>query len=387
MNYDLVIVGGGMVGAALALALQNSALRIALIDASPLDSSDDHRLIALNDTSCCFFKNLGIWDALSSNAAAIKQIHVSHQGRFGVTRIAAHEIHLDALGHVVPARYINKALYAALQHIDLIRPARLQTLTQDEESVTLTIAMPSGDEKIIHAKHVIGADGSHSTVRDLLGIAVDKIDYQQSAIVTVTELQRDHKQIAYERFLANGAIAMLPLTGRRCATIWTADNRSVTELLPLNDADFTQALQTQFGYRLGRLTCVTKRQCYPLHGLRAAKTTCGRVVLIGNAAHTVHPIAAQGLNLAIYEVAAMAGYIEQHQSLEQFSMAALPLQFSQQLSHRLSGLFASELVGLSTVRQMGMVGLDVCITAKRYFIERALGKHGRVPTLLLQKEA
>jgi 2-octaprenyl-6-methoxyphenol hydroxylase len=213
------------------------------------------------------------------------------------------------------------------------------------------------------------------------------MDYEQRAIVTVTELQRDHKGIAYERFLANGAIAMLPLSGQRSATIWTAENQRVTELLALTDTEFTSALQTEFGYRLGRLRCVTKRQCYPLQRLRAHETQRGRVLLIGNAAHTVHPIAAQGLNLAIYEVAAIADYFEQHHSLQHFSMAALPLAFSQQLSHRLSGLFAAEWMGLSALRQMGMVGLDACLTAKRYFIERAIGKHGRVPVLLLQKEA
>lgn len=386
MYYDMVIVGGGMVGAALASGLQNSALRIALIDASPLDVSDDHRLIALNDTSCSFFKNIGIWPDLLPHAAPIQQIHISHQGHFGVTQIASPEVNLDALGHVVPARYINKALYSQLQHVDLIRPARLQALEQNSDYVTLKVMTPT-DEKIIQTKTVIGADGTYSTVRDLLNIAMDKIDYAQSAIVTVTELNRSHQQIAYERFLTKGAIAMLPLTGHRVATIYTATNKKITELLALDDHAFRSVLQQQFGYRLGRFTKIGARYSYPLQMIRAKHALQGRVLLIGNAAHTIHPIAAQGLNLALYEVAALIAHFEKSDSVHDFAIDALPLQFSQQLSHRLSGLFANEWFGLAIARQCGMLGLDVLPAAKRLFINRALGRTGAIPALLLQKEA
>lgn len=384
-QYDIVIVGGGMVGAAMAAGLAQLNQRIALIDASPLDAADDHRLIALNHTSHCFFKNIGIWSDLAPHAAPIQRIHVSHQGHFGVTRMAAHECHLDALGYVVPAHYINKALYSRLNHIDLIRPARLQALSQDAEGVMLTMTTPT-DEKIIFAKSVIGADGTQSTVRDLLQIAVEKKDYQQSALVTVTTLQREHNHIAYERFLTRGAIAMLPLSGQRVATIWTDDNPRIEELLALNDAQFIAECQKHFGYRLGRLLSVSQRFCYPLQRLRAKQTVQGRVLLMGNAAHTVHPVAAQGLNIALFEVAALIEHVAKYHSLHDFSIDELPLQFSQQLSHRLLGIFSADFFGLNTVRQWGMVGMDACVFAKRQLLERAFGQVGQMPALLLQKD-
>lgn len=380
MNYDVMIIGGGMVGAALASALKHTELRVALVDAMP-SSLEDKRLIALNDASVCLFENCGIWPLLAPHAAPIKQVHVSRRGRFGITRIEASLLNLNALGYVVPAKYINVALENNLtdaSNTDILKPAKLEALTQEANGVQLTI-----NGQVHHAKWVIGADGSYSTVRTLLDIPTETLDYQQAALVTTTTLQREHDNIAYERFLNDGALAMLPLAGRKAGTIWTAASDVIADLMQLSEDDFLAALQKHFGYRLGRLQSIGERATYPLKMIKAKKQCVRHVCLIGNAAHTIHPVAAQGLNLALYEVAVLAtAFMEKNMALiEKIDKPS----FSLTLSHRLTGLFSSDIFLLNQTRQMGLIGLDLITGLKKRFATRAIGKSGYVPALLTRK--
>ncbi len=378
MKYDIAIVGGGMVGAALASALRNTSLRIALIDAAH-SHANDHRLIALNFSSCEFFKRLNIWPRLAPQAAAIQEVHVSNRGHFGTTRIHAKEMNVAHLGHVVPARDINTALYSELndiKNIEILRGAKLTALSQHSTHVDLTLQLESG-QKLIESKIVIGADGTFSTVRELLNISTEIVDYQQKALVTITELQRNHHHIAYERFLPNGAIAMLPLTNQRAATIWSGEEKYIDELLKLSDGEFLEKLQTYFGYRLGKFIKTEQRFSYPLKFIKAKEQIKNRVVLIGNAAHTVHPVAAQGLNLALYEIEILAEHFK-HQTADQLSLINLPNYFMQQnlsmnLSDKLTRLFSADFFGLTTAKQLGMMGLDLCTFAKKRFGTQLLG--------------
>ena len=229
MHFDVVIVGGGLVGASLAASLQHTSLRVALIDAK-MPTNNDPRLFALNNSSCRFLENLKIWPSLESLSAPIKQVHVSQCKQFGAVRLRATDVDLLSLGHVIPAFHIETALNAALQempHVTCFRPATLtdlkQVTTENELLHHLTINLPN-DILTITAPLIIGADGADSTVRRLLQIEAETIDYEQIAIVTRTRMQRSHEHIAYERFKDNGAIAMLPLINNECATIWTVDN-------------------------------------------------------------------------------------------------------------------------------------------------------------------
>jgi 2-octaprenyl-6-methoxyphenol hydroxylase len=380
MHFNVSIVGGGMVGATLAISLKNTPLQIALIEAASMNASNDPRLIALNDSSVGFFERIGIWPALKSYATPIEQIHVSNRGHFGITRINCREFNMRALGHVVPAKYINAALYSALSdahNIKIMSPLAVCALTQLEESITLDL---KGDFPVqtLHTDVVIGADGSFSTVRDLAGMAIDKIDYQQSALVTSTVLQRDHNNIAYERFQAEGAIAMLPLSSNRAATIWTASNEAAAHRMTLTDEAFLKELQTYFGYRLGRFLSIEKRAIYPLQMIRAKQQLKKNVLLIGNAAHTFHPIAAQGLNLALYETAVLADYLKNRTgkiSFKELSIDFFKTNFSKHLSHHLTWIFSSNFFMFNGVRQLGMLGLDVLPGLKKRFAMRAMGKN------------
>lgn len=392
MKFDVIIIGGAMVGATLACALGQSDLKIALIEAAPFHPTHpDTRLIALTASSCCLLDNLGIWSTLLSQATPIQQVHVSQQGRFGITRISAQEIGLSTLGHVVPAQDINNALLAALQetkNIHLIYSATLQSLIQDAESVTISVKTTSGTQEYT-ADVLIGADGSHSTVRQLLAIPTQKIDHHQSAIVTTTELNREHKNIAYERFQKQGAIAMLPLIGNRVGTVWTAANKIIDQLMQLDEREFLRELQQQFGYRLGRLQHSSQRATYPLVMQYAEQQNKENVLLIGNAAHTLYPIAAQGLNLAFYEVARLTEYLLAQTSLknciQKFPAHHSQQNFSKTISNGLLELFSNDFLLLSVARQVGMVGFDICTTAKKHFTDAILARKDHVPKLLLRK--
>lgn len=386
MHYDLIIVGGGLVGASLAVALRHSHLKIALIEAR-IPNKTDPRLIALNWSSCQFLKNIELWPVLSAHAASIEQVHVSHQGRFGTARLHCRDISLPSLGHVIPAHIIESALHAvvtSLPHVTLFCPAKLKMLHQQDQTASLTIETEQG-EKMLHAPLVAGADGAESTVRSLLNLPTEKTYYEQSAIVTRTKLHRSHQHIAYERFNEFGAIAMLPLIGNECATIWTADNDFASQLMTLSDVDFLYALQKAFGYRLGRLKMINKRYHFPLQRIVAQDNKKGCVFLLGNSAHTMHPIAAQGFNLALYEAAVFAeGLMENIFDLD-LLVARIKNQqaVSLTISHQLANLFSSKSTLMNCMLQMGMVGFNIITPAKKKFITRMIGRSGRVPRLLL----
>lgn len=391
MQYDIVIVGGGMVGASLACALANTSLRIALIDSAPLNTQNDHRLIALNYGSYCLLNNLNVWPTLTPYAAPIQSIHVSDRGHFGMVRLNADELGLDTLGFVVPAKEINNALnhaLSALKSIDILRPAKLKSLIQHANGASLIIETDD-DEKHIETALVVGADGTHSTVRQQAGIDTEVTKYHQSALVTITELQRPHQNIAYERFHPNGALAMLPLTGQRVATIWSDTTSEIEKLMVQDETTFLETLQKQFGYRLGRLLKTKTRYVYPLEMMEAKQMIKQHVVLIGNAAHTMRPIAAQGLNLALAEIAMLAQMLSDQQAslLTLNWQSYIDWQQEQQtnsthLSHQLPRLFSRDFTLMSLVRQLGMLGLDLCPAAKKQFAWRAMGRKGNLPRLL-----
>lgn len=387
MQFDIIIVGGGMVGAALASALRSPKIKIALVDASLNSTMDDPRLIALNYNSVCLFKNLNIWPALQAEAAQINEVHVSHRSHFGTTRINTTDLEIPALGYVVPAKFINAALYQALDNITVLKPAKLKNLVQSAEHVALTIDTAEGCKNIT-GKIIIGADGTQSTVRDLINISTEEIDYRQSAIVTITQLKRSHHSIAYERFLKTGAIAMLPLKGDRVATIWTDNNEITSDLMQLSDQEFLAILQKQFGYRLGRLAGIETRHIFPLKFIQAEKQQHRRVILIGNAAHTFHPIAAQGLNLAMYEVSLLADHFAKH-DLDELSLHDFALKqqkISQRLSHHLTQVFSADFFIIRQARQMAMLGLDLSPSLKKHFTRHAMGRFGHLPTLIRENE-
>ncbi|HVY53518.1 MAG TPA: FAD-dependent monooxygenase, partial [Gammaproteobacteria bacterium] len=226
-----------------------------------------------------------------------------------------------------------------------------------------------GQNIALSANLVLAADGTHSTVRSLLNFETDTTDYQQKAIVAPVTLQRNHHHIAYERFLNDGAIAMLPLKNETpaCAMIWTAANNQIDNLMSLSDSEFLKILQKQFGYRLGKLINIEQRATFPLHFIHVKNPIKDNVILIGNAAHTIHPVAAQGLNLALYEIAHITQVLLENHKEEQPLIKGLSEKLPKlqpktnlMFSHYLNPLFSSNWFAINAAKQAGMMILDLC---------------------------
>ncbi|MFV9614728.1 MAG: 2-octaprenyl-6-methoxyphenyl hydroxylase [Gammaproteobacteria bacterium] len=319
-HFDLIIIGGGLAGASLACALKNADLKIALVEAFEINTdsqpSYDDRTVALSYGSRCIFDAMGLWSSLAPYAEAINTIHISDRGHFGVSRLTKEQEGVEALGYVLENRAIGQQLYADMANgrsdkegaITLFCPAELKTLQQDKQQVSVEI-LRHGEPQKLTAKLLVAADGNNSQVMKLLAIGSSRKSYDQVALITNVTPGNKHNNVAYERFTDTGPLAFLPMLQNRCSVVWTLGSQQADTLYALDEADFLQQLQQRFGYRLGRLKKVGKRQLYPLFLQSATQMVHGRVALIGNAAHSVHPVAGQGFNLALRDVALLSELI------------------------------------------------------------------------------
>jgi len=314
-DFDLLIVGAGMVGASLALALKNTGLRIAIVEAQDLLADHqpgfDDRGIALSYGSQRIFETMRLWPQLADKATAIHGIHISDRGHFGVTRLSAKTENVPALGQVMTAKHLGIQLNQALQQhptLTILTPLQVNALKQNETSVSVQLS----DGQRITAKLLVGADGQFSTIRDLLGLSSWQREYQQTAITTNVVPERAHQNWAYERFTENGPLALLPMSEGRCSLVWTVQSGAEKALLECNEQQFAEQLQKAFGFRLGHFEKIGQRSSYVLGLMQTNQPIQQRAVLIGNAAHSLHPIAGQGFNLGLRDAAVLAELITAH---------------------------------------------------------------------------
>jgi 2-octaprenyl-6-methoxyphenol hydroxylase len=310
-EVDVAIIGGGMVGASLAVALAGSGVSTMLVEGTTPGSSTqpsfDDRTTALGNASRRIFQSLGVWERLAPEAAAIRAIHVSDAGRFGFARLSAEEQGIEAFGYVVPNRVIGAALWGKLQQATdvLLRvPARPDAVQISDTGIRFAL----GNEQVA-ARLAVAADGAHSVLRAAAGIGADVEDYDQVAIVANVAADRPHDGTAYERFTKSGPLAVLPLHDGSYGVIWTCNPARATEVLSFDDATYLRELQERFGWRAGRFVRAGVRASYPLKLTRAATTVAARTVLIGNAAQALHPVAGQGFNLGLRDAAMLAEVI------------------------------------------------------------------------------
>jgi 2-octaprenyl-6-methoxyphenol hydroxylase len=402
-DYDVVIVGGGMVGASFALALRNTRLRVLLIESVPADSahqpSFDERTTALGNGSRQIFESLGVWGAMAGEAAPIRSIHVSDAGRFGVARLDAREQGVDAFGYVVPNRVIGRALWQELRNaagVTLAVPAQLKGALLHEDSVSLDVADESGTHRI-QAAVAVAADGAGSVLRSSAGIEAETEDYGQVAIVVNAATERPNTGEAFERFTPSGPLAVLPVTGGGYTVVWAVRPERAAELTSLDEAAFAAELLAAFGWRAGRWTKIGRRNTYPLALSRATATVSGRVVLIGNAAQALHPVAGQGFNLGLRDAATLAEMLAPAAPAHA-PTADSPARFPELLGRfaawraedrrgvtrftdGLVKLFGSDLPGLGLVRNFGLLLFDLSPAAKRALSRVSWGFAGRMPRL------
>ncbi|ENU24343.1 2-octaprenyl-6-methoxyphenyl hydroxylase [Acinetobacter gyllenbergii] len=325
MQQQVIIVGGGMVGLSLALMLAKSNIAVKLLEAvkypnyddenvAPYHSSFDARNTALSRRSVQIYQKLGLWEALQQHATPILQVHITEQGSFGKARLVAEQEKVESFGQVIENAWLGRVLLTQVRQqplIELIDGVQVTSLTQDADQVQIE-AMRNGE--YIHSlksKLVIAADGRDSFCRQAIGVGVDEHDYDQVAIVTTVQTSKPHQHVGFERFSALGPLALLPLPGEyRRSVVWPVKKGTEAEWLgEENDQHFLDALQETYGDRAGKFEKTGKRFSYPLAQVLAHKQAVGRVVLMGNAAHTIHPVAGQGFNLCLRDADVLVRFL------------------------------------------------------------------------------
>lgn len=399
-EYDIIVVGGGLVGCSMVLAMQQQGLRIAVLEhhlpTAASVASQDSRPISLAHGSQCILQTLGIWPDLAEQACAIKTVHVSEQGRFGVTEISAQDYRLPALGYVVPFARLQHSLYqhAAKQSgVDFIVIDQLLSIHCDLTGAQIQFKDMQG-EHALQAKLLIASDGTQSTCRDLLNIDSDISDHHEMALTLSATINRNHQNTAYERFTKKGAIAILPLfEANKIRLVWTLDEKLYKKINDWPDQQLQDHLQTVFGDRLGVFSELKRGHAYPLQTRIAKEQIRESFVLLGNAAHTIYPLAAQGFNLGLRDVAVLSDVLTSAQEINKHLGDITILQSywdwrkedqkrTQDLTGGLAKGFGLQIPGLGVMRGLGLLATDLLPPIKNRIAKRAMGLAGRLPRLV-----
>ncbi|WP_232771040.1 2-octaprenyl-6-methoxyphenyl hydroxylase [Colwellia sp. 75C3] len=431
-HFDVIISGGGLSGSLMALSLSKltkndgSLLSIAIVEALPFNQTSpatenalfDARVLALSHGSAKYLAKQGVWQYLKDDASAITTIDISDRGHFGKARLTANEHGVNALGYVIDMALIGKAQLKALsqntstannstkQNIHWFSPDSIEDITWQEQDEVATnkaqvcVTLKSG--KVLSAKLLLGCDGVQSPVRKLANIEVTCDDYQQIALIANVTTSKAHHHKAFERFTEFGPIAMLPLkpikqgkvslnnsmnavdSESRCSLVWTMTPSQAEEIKHLSDDAFKEALERAFGSYLGAIIHVGKRDTYPLVLLQAERQTFHRMALVGNASHTIHPIAGQGFNLGLRDVSVMADLVKDalaaDQDIGNFALLhayqvnrAKDQQQVIQLTDSLVTLFANDLPPLVIGRNIGLQALNVITPLKNALVKKTMG--------------
>ena len=393
-KYDIAIIGGGLVGSVMAIALAQLNFKVALIEANaPIKQAEkdprDDRAIVLSYGSKNILESLGLWSYFESYTTPIKKIHVSDRGHFGKVRIDAAEENVDALGYVVLAYPLGVGISEGLKkypdHITTIYQAKFQDFEDDFAQVVVDV---NGEKQIIKTDLVIASDGSNSPVRHQLNIETEITDYHQRVVIAQIELEKNHDFTAYERFTANGPLALLPQGDKTAALIWSASPDDAKKISQLNSKDFIERLQNEFGYSLGEFKNPTKPYVFPLQLIQAKSLGTPGVILVGNSAHTLHPIAGQGLNLGLRDVALLAELlfdcrnagkpINDEQFLQQFTkMRISDHENIIHLTHGLVGMFSNAFIPAIVGRNIGLSLMDRIPFLKSKLAQSTMGFSGK----------
>ncbi len=400
-DYDVLVAGGGLVGASLAIALDGAGLAVALAEAVPprvdLQPSYDERNLALSGASVNALRALGVLDA-ATVVHAIERIHVSRRGDFGSVRFDAAELGLPTFGATIPARELGNALFRRLDGCrDLARlaPAEVIGFEIRDEDIEVTLRTAAGERRV-SARLLVGADGTSSFVRGALGIDVERHDYGQCAFVTTLTVDKPLNGTAYERFTESGPVALLPLGANRAGLVLSVPAHEASRVGALDDADFLAFVHARFGYRAGLFSRPGRRKPYPLARALASRTIGSRAVLVGNAAQTVHPIGAQGFNLGLRDALTLAELLrESATGGEDAGSADLLRHYEERraadrsattrFSDDLVRLMGNDFAPIRALRSLGFQALDRIAPLKRRFALRGMGFRGDTPLLALMR--
>ncbi len=385
MIYDVVIVGGGLTGLSLAWALHRQHVRTALVESAPFAPSDaqsthyDDRVIALSYGSSQFYQQNQV--DITSLATPIRHIHISDRGHFGSAHVDAKDIHKPALGFVIEAKLLGFTLQRLLQTqstVDLIAPETVVDFKLTDHE-TAQLQLKNG--QFLSTKLVVLADGGQSPLYQQLNIHFETHDYQQTAIIANVTPSHAKKDQAFERFTHSGPLALLPMRNHHYALVWTVKPEQVDLLMNLQDVDFIKYLQQAFGWRLGQFLQIGKRSAFPLK-LRFTKDFIRpRLLLMGNAAHVVHPVGGQGLNLGIRDIVSFMKLLKTQpidlgglSFLQQYANQRDPdVQKTLHLTDGLVKLFSNDFKPVSFARNLALLAFDRCPILKEKFARQMAG--------------
>lgn len=395
-NYDIVIIGGGMVGSSFALALNKAigSASILVIDSHGMNkenrSSFDDRSTALSLGSSQILSGFGLWDELKKDANKIEKIQVSDKGHIGTTQLSSSDYDIDALGYVIENRVFGKAINATLNassSIDHLAPANVTKLIPTADGMKVEIEQLSSTDTI-DASLVVLADGGRSPLCSQLGIGRSVEDYEQHALIANIQFQLPHSNQAFERFTDTGPLAVLPLSNHenenRASLVWTISKTQVEEYAALDQPQLISRLQERFGDRLGEISKIGKLSSYPLSLVTANEQIRPGIALLGNAAHTLHPVAGQGFNLALRDANALVEslLLAQEQGASFGDMKVLQYYLDGQVKDQqqailatdtLVRLFSNSSIPKSLVRKCGLLSLELVPGLKQGFAKRAMG--------------
>lgn len=400
-SFDVIIIGGGLVGASLAAALKSSEKKILIIESTPPGDNDqpsfNERTIALTHGAKLIFSGMGIWESIASQKAeSIKDIHISNRGHFGQTHLSHRHAGTEALGYVVPSRVLGHALWQELEsanNLTLCCPATTYRIDQNPTHCTVNMTLNETTRKAT-AKLVVLADGGRSGIGDQLNHQARSCEYPQSAILSIVNVDRPHHGRAYERFTDEGPLALLPHSTRgaqgsdqhRYAVVWTTAKENVSARLGLDDQGFIDELQKTFGDRAGNFSSPSKRKAFGLKRTRLPELASGRTLMIGNAAHTVHPVAGQGFNLGLRDAASLAEAIYycpdqelgNHAMIQKYTESRIhDTRMVEHFTHGLIELFIHHSAAVCLARNLGLKAIESLPPVKRFLLRRSMGMAGK----------
>lgn len=397
-QYDVIIVGGGMVGATMACALSQLALRIALIEAHEpqLDREDDSfdlRVSAITPASENIFRSLHVWDSMrQQRVTPYYEMHVWDSRGKGQIHFDSADVGEPELGHIVENRVIQAALWQQCRqqsNITLLCPREITALTLTRDTASVTLA----DGEVLDAALLIAADGGQSRMREFAGIKLQGWSYDQKAVVATIKTGKSHRDTAWQRFLPTGPIAFLPLTAEYSSIVWTTTPQEADILLALPEYEFLSALHLAFGDSLGdMLDVMGERAAFPLRLAHAHDYVKPCFALIGDAAHTVHPLAGQGVNLGLADAATLADTIRQAlENKESFGSFKVLRRYERArkgdnlaMLAAMDGfnrLFGSDIAAVEWLRNTGLSLTNNLLPVKNLLIRHAMGISGEVPSL------
>lgn len=400
-DTDILIVGGGLNGASMALALASGGLSVVLVDSLPEQTRKlatfDGRGYALALASQKLLQALGVWPDVAPLSQPILDVKVT-DGRAGegpspfVLHFDHNELEVGPMGYMVEDRYLRVALLEAIANHNKIETISGETVVSQEISSSKATVELS-NSKSLTARMIIGSDGKKSETAQRSGIAREFKDYGQTALVAAVAHENPHHGCAHQFFMPSGPLAILPLPGNASSIVWSETHANAARLSKLSDAEFLEELRPRFGSFLGQISLAGKRFSYPLSLSVAKKMIAPRVALIGDAAHAVHPIAGQGLNLGLRDVGALAEIIiDAKRRGEDYGSVAVLERYQQwrrfdtsTMAHATNGfnaLFSNDNSALRAARDVGLGVVNAIPGLRRRFMQEAAGITGDVPKLL-----